>query len=206
MAIKANKDTLKKNKNRESIIKIARIVFTKYGYEKTRMEQIAKASGLGKSSVYYYFPSKERIFQAVVLKEAILFRRTIIESISKDDNPAMKIKIYILTRMNILKIYTNFHLALKNVKLRHIDFVRRLNIFYDNEEIRLFKNILLEGMNKKYFDVNDPETAAMAIIMAVKGIEDHLLRAENPEIFASRIDALIQIVLYGVANQDLREN
>lgn len=201
MAILSKKETAKKNKIRDGIIKIARQVFTKYGYDKTRMEHIAKYADMGKSSIYYYFQSKEQIFQAVVLKEAIAFRRTIIDAISQNDNPAEKIKVYVFTRMNIISIYSNFHSALKNSKLRHIDFVRRLNIFYQSEEIRLFKNILLEGMEKKYFNVNSPDIAAMAIIMAVKGIEEYLFTAENPEIFTSRIDEVINIILYGVASE-----
>ena len=161
-------ETLKKNKNRDSIIRIARQVFNKYGYDKTRMEHIAKASGKGKSSIYYYFKSKEQIFQSVVLKEAVAFRHTIIDALAKTPNPVDKIKVYVLTRMNIIKIYTNFHSALKNSKLRHLDFVRRLNSLYDKEEIRLFKDILEEGVKKNYFNVKNLDLAAMALIMAVK--------------------------------------
>ena len=58
----ATTDSLKKNKNRDAIIETARQVFKKYGYDKTLMEHIAKAAGKGKSSIYYYFKSKEQIF------------------------------------------------------------------------------------------------------------------------------------------------
>ena len=194
-------ESLKKNKNRDAIIKIARQVFNKYGYDKTRMDHIAKAVGKGKSSIYYYFKSKEQIFQAVVLKEAIAFRRNMIDSINSNENPADKIKTYIITRMNTIKVYNNFHSALKNTRLRHIDFVRRLNIFYDNEEIRLFHNILEEGVNKGYFSISNLDMAAVAIIMAVKGIEDYILRTENPEIFTTRIDALLRIILHGIIRE-----
>ncbi|MBR6278986.1 MAG: TetR/AcrR family transcriptional regulator [Bacteroidales bacterium] len=191
-------ETLKKNKNRDSIIRIARQVFNKYGYDKTRMEHIAKASGKGKSSIYYYFKSKEQIFQSVVLKEAVAFRHTIINALAKTPNPVDKIKVYVLTRMNIIKIYTNFHSALKNSKLRHLDFVRRLNSLYDKEEIRLFKDILEEGVKKNYFNVKNLDLAAMALIMAVKGIEDYLFRTSDAEEFTSRIDQLLNLILHGI--------
>ena len=191
-------ESLKKNKNRDAIIKIARQVFNKYGYDKTRMDHISKAVGKGKSSIYYYFKSKEQIFQAVVLKEAIAFRRNMIDSINSNENPADKIKTYIITRMNTIKVYNNFHSALKNTRLRHIDFVRRLNIFYDNEEIRLFHNILEEGVEKNYFSITNLDMAEVAIIMAVKGIEDYILRTENPALFTNRIDGLLRIILHGI--------
>jgi AcrR family transcriptional regulator len=194
----AGNDSLKKNKNRDTIIETARQVFNKYGYDKTLMEHIAKAAGKGKSSIYYYFKSKEQIFQSVVLKEAVAFRHTIINALRKTPNPVDKIKVYVLTRMNIIKIYTNFHSALKNEKLRHIDFVRRLNTLYDKEEIRLFKDILEDGVDKKYFNVQNLDLAAMALIMAVKGIEDYVFRTDDAEEFTANIDQLLYLILHGV--------
>lgn len=195
-------ETIKRNKNRDAIIKVARQVFNKFGYDKTRMDHIAKAAGKGKSSIYYYFKSKEQIFQSVVLKEAVAFRHTIIDALAETPNPVDKIKVYVLTRMNIIKIYTNFQTALKNTKLRHIDFVRRLNILYDREEIRLFKDILEEGVEKNYFNVKNLDLAAMALIMAVKGIEDYVFRTDDAVEFTSRIDQLLNLILHGIIIKD----
>ena len=197
MAIDPN-ETEKRIQKRNAIIKIARHVFNKYGYDKTRMEHIAKATGKGKSSMYYYFKSKEQIFQSVVLTEAVAFRHTIIDALAKTADAVEKIKVYVLTRMNIIKIYTNFHSALKNTKLRHLDFVRRLNSLYDREEIRLFKDILEEGVKKRLFNVKDLDLAAMALIMAVKGIEDYVFRTNDAVEFTSRIDQLIDLILHGI--------
>ncbi len=197
MAMDPN-ETEKKYQNRNAIIKVARSVFNKYGYDKTRMDHIAKATGKGKSSIYYYFKSKEQIFQSVVLTEAVAFRHTIIDALAKTADAVDKIKVYVLTRMNIIKIYTNFQSALKNTKLRHLDFVRRLNSLYDKEEIRLFKDILEEGVKKNYFNVKNLDLAAMALIMAVKGIEDYLFRTSDAEEFTSRIDQLLNLILHGI--------
>lgn len=197
MALDPN-ETEKKYQNRNAIIKTASQVFNKYGFDKTRMDHIAKATGKGKSSIYYYFKSKEQIFQSVVLTEAVAFRHTIIDALAATENPVNKIKVYVLTRMNIIKIYSNFQNALKNVKLRHIDFVERLNRLYDREEIRLFKDILEEGVHKKLFNVKDLDLAAMALIMAVKGIEDYVFRTNDAEEFTSRIDQLLNLILHGI--------
>ena len=55
-----------KSQVRSQIVDVARKIFTRYGFRKTTMEEIALASSMGKSSIYYYFPSKEDIFRAVV--------------------------------------------------------------------------------------------------------------------------------------------
>ncbi|PIF05120.1 MAG: TetR family transcriptional regulator, partial [Draconibacterium sp.] len=59
----------KKDTNRENILKIAREIFSKYGYKKTTLDDIASAVRKGKSSLYYYFKSKEDLFHAVIMKE-----------------------------------------------------------------------------------------------------------------------------------------
>ena len=55
-----------KKEVRTHIVGVARKIFTRYGFRKSTMEQIAAAIHKGKSSIYYYFHSMEEIFRAVV--------------------------------------------------------------------------------------------------------------------------------------------
>ncbi|HET6559677.1 MAG TPA: TetR/AcrR family transcriptional regulator, partial [Prolixibacteraceae bacterium] len=59
MAMNFENGTNKKDANRESILKTAQEIFSKYGYKKTTLDDIANAVRKGKSSLYYYFTSKE---------------------------------------------------------------------------------------------------------------------------------------------------
>ncbi|HNX67284.1 MAG TPA: helix-turn-helix domain-containing protein, partial [Bacteroidales bacterium] len=59
-----------KDDAKAKIVEIAREIFTRFGFKKTTMEEIAVASRKGKSSIYYYFTSKEDVFKAVVEREA----------------------------------------------------------------------------------------------------------------------------------------
>ncbi len=59
-----------KEEIRNHIVGVARKIFTRNGFKKTTMEEIAEVSQKGKSSIYYYFASKEEIFRAVVENEA----------------------------------------------------------------------------------------------------------------------------------------
>ena len=47
---------------REAIISAATGLFSRFGLEKTTMEDIAKAARKGKSTLYYYFKNKEAVF------------------------------------------------------------------------------------------------------------------------------------------------
>lgn len=50
---------------REKIIRSAIENFAKNGFDRTRMEDIASASGLAKGTLYLYFKSKEDLFYAI---------------------------------------------------------------------------------------------------------------------------------------------
>jgi hypothetical protein len=58
--------------------------------------------------------------------------------------------------------------------------------------------ILEEGVKKRLFNVKDLDLAAMALIMAVKGIEDYVFRTNDAVEFTSRIDQLIDLILHGI--------
>ena len=56
---------------REQIIKAARKLIKQYGFKKASMSDIALMVHKSKSSIYYYFKSKEEIFFAIAEKEAL---------------------------------------------------------------------------------------------------------------------------------------
>jgi len=51
---------------REQILNVATEAFAQQGYHQTSMDQIAKAAGLSKGALYYFFENKAALFLAVV--------------------------------------------------------------------------------------------------------------------------------------------
>lgn len=54
-----------KIKVKEKIVESALITFSKYGYDRTRMDDIAEATKVSKGTLYLYFRSKEELFYAI---------------------------------------------------------------------------------------------------------------------------------------------
>ena len=50
------------------ILETARKQFVKNGYAGTRMQEISEESGINKALLHYYFRSKEKLYQEVVVK------------------------------------------------------------------------------------------------------------------------------------------
>jgi hypothetical protein len=103
--------------------------------------------------------------------------------------------------MNIIDTLGNFNKALQDKRLMHLDFVVRLKALYDKEEIRLFKNILIEGVHSGYFKIYDIDLAAIAFVTAMRGMESTFLLNKEDPLLAKRIDAIINIILYGIVKR-----
>lgn len=59
-----------RERRRNEILKAASEEFSRCGFEATRIDAVAKRAGIGKSTVYEYFPSKEDLFLAAGQKLA----------------------------------------------------------------------------------------------------------------------------------------
>jgi len=193
--------TTKQRLKRDHIVTMARDVFKKYGYKKTTMNDVAKMAGKGKSSIYYYFESKEAIFKSVILSEATIYRNKIIESINNIDNPHEKLKRYIMIRLQTDRILSNFHKAINDPDLRQIKFVKKLKDLYDREEFSIFRGILRDGVKKGYFEVYDLKHAAVGIVNAMRGIESTLLLNPDDPQLESKVENILNIVLYGIVKR-----
>ena len=192
---------VQKDEIRSRIISVAAKIFTRFGYKKTTMEEIAMATRKGKSSIYYYFGSKEDIFRAVVEKEAEELKLELSEAVAEVEDPVDQLKTYLLFRMHKLKTLTNFYAALKSDYLTHLEFIENIRKQYDRDEINLVKNILRTGMERNEFVIDDPELAAVAIVTAMKGLEIPLfIRKEHGNI-EDRLDNLIKFLFYGLVRR-----
>ena len=193
---------LDKEEVKNSIIAVARQIFSRFGFKKTTMDEIAIASRKGKSSIYYYFEIKEDIFQAVVEKEASMLRRELQEAIKTVADPKEKLKVYVLVRMKTLKNLANYYDAIRSEYLSHLDFVENIRKKYDDEEITMVESILKEGAEKMEFNIDNTRLAAIAIVTALKGLEIPMFWQNNADFdMEKRLDDLINILFYGLVRR-----
>lgn len=121
-----NLRSIKRKKEKERIIENARQVFKKFGYKKATINDIAEASGKAKSSVYYYFKSKDEVYDAVIFSESKKYRDEVLKTIGKLENPKMQLKSYILIRLQTDKIYSNFYYEMTHLSRLSSPFIKKL--------------------------------------------------------------------------------
>lgn len=188
-----------KDEVRDQLVQAARQVFARYGYKKTALDDIAKEARKGKSTIYYYFKSKDDIFKAVIDAEAEIRVKTIDDQISTIEDPQQKLKTYIYVRMLTLKKVGNYYEAIKNDLLDNLYFVNSLRNNHFDAEISLVKNLLLEGIGKHVYTIQNPELTAKTIVTLLQGFEVPLiLKNLSDEELQKSIDEMLNILFFGI--------
>jgi AcrR family transcriptional regulator len=190
--------TNEKDEVRDAIISAAASVFSKYGFRKATMDEIALAAHKAKSSLYYYFKSKEEVFKAVVEKEALILRGNLSNTVNALNDPREKLKAYISIRMQSLEELAIYYDAMRNEQLTHFDFISRIRERVYKEEVVMMQNILIDGVARKIFQIEDSELAAIAIVIAIKGLEIPLLATNRIQNIDLHLNHLLEILLYGL--------
>ena len=73
-----------KDNRKKLILKSARTLFFKKGFNKVTVDEIAKSSELGKGSIYLYFNSKEEIYAQILLNDIDNFNKLVSVLLEKE--------------------------------------------------------------------------------------------------------------------------
>ncbi len=188
-----------KDEVRAHVVGVARRIFTRNGFRKATMEEIASNSQMGKSSVYYYFKSKEEIFRAVVEFESRVLKDRLSRIISNNNTPQERLKAYILFRLQYTRTLENFYAALNEETLSHMGFILEIRRNFEKEEQELVSEILQDGMKQGVFQMSSAEIGAIAISTMMKGLELPLILDEAHKTDREELmEDLIRVLLYGL--------
>ena len=166
------------SKTRAKLVDVARQLFAKMGVENTTMNDIAVASKKGRRTLYTYFNSKEEIYEAVVESELELLSDTMKSVANKPTEPGPTRMEMIHTPLDMVKEIVYRNGTMRADFFRDIWQVEKVRKQFDNTEIKLFKAVLQEGVEKGVFSLDDLEITAQIIHYCVKGIEAPYIRGQ----------------------------
>ena len=184
---------------RISILEAAQGLFSKFGYKKTTMEDIAQELHKGKSSLYYYFKNKEEIFQAVIDWEQSVLLNKLHEIVESEQEPKDKLNNYVLVRMKTISELDNYFKALTDEKSGGLEFVRKVKESSEKEEIEMVKKILEEGIASDTFQLKNTLMGATALALAMKGLEVPMFNSTNKfEDVIEHVQNVMNILFFGL--------
>ena len=169
MTISEKDETVKKQ-----ILLAAMEVFKKWGLHKSTMEDIAKAAEKGKSTLYYYYKSKEDIFEESARTEMDNIFQISREAIADVSTAKEKLKVYVTTIFREIKNRTDFYSVVAQEALNDRKIVTNLVTYYHKIEEKIIRDIVKQGVASKEFafaSKNDESTAVFMIALILRNLQ-----------------------------------
>jgi AcrR family transcriptional regulator len=186
---------------KNTIISVANKLFSRFGFHKTSMDEIAKIARKAKGSIYYHFASKEDLFREVIIKEMNNLKNQLTKIFTNPELSAYeKLNKYFIKRMEVLNNAANYHETLKADFFEHFHFVDDLRTDLDRWEKENIMKIINQGINSGEF-VLDIKTDVVAdiFLMVLKGLEIPFFLQNKYEEYSPHFEGLIQIFNKGVS-------
>ncbi len=187
---------------KEKIVAVATKIFSRYGFYKTSMDEIARISHKAKGSLYYHFASKEELFTEVVSREIEHMRKELSVIVTDTNLDAKeKLKKYLFTRMAVLKQAANYHETLKADFFEHFEFIDKLRSDMDHWEKVQLRFIINQGIEEGVFENKEKSTGVLldVFIMVLKGLEIPFFLQDKYDELQPHFDDLINIIIKGMS-------
>lgn len=189
---------------KDDILKEAQKLFQQFGVKKTTMEDIAKAMGKGKSTLYYYFCSKEEIFDAVILKEMDEVFNSVKQAVEKANSAEEKLKAFTVTKIRSVQKRANLYKIVKGEMTDNMRCMKHLHTEYDTQEVKLVKDILRFGVNNGEFSKNigkELDILPSVMVSSLRGLERDMFIDARYAKLEPRMESIIGIMIRGLRNE-----
>jgi AcrR family transcriptional regulator len=191
----------KEEQLREEVVNTAQKLFKQYGLQKTTMEDIAKSMGRGKSTLYYYYKSKEEIFDAVIMQEIDeVFERTR-SAVDKVALAEEKLKAYFSVTLKTVKSKANLYKIVKGEIGDNLFHVKSLIKKFNTRETQMVKEILLLGIGNEEFNQSirdDIDLLSYSAVSAVRSLVVDLAIENKFPNWDERLNVVINILIKGI--------
>jgi AcrR family transcriptional regulator len=184
----------------QEIIGGARALFEKFGLKKTTMEDIAKEIGKGKSSLYYYFPSKYEIFEAVVDQEITEHFAMAQKEVDKAPTATEKLKAYIKVRLCKMNKMGNLSQVVKNDLLDNMRVVMNIKKKHEINQVNMIQEIIAKGIETGEFrEIKGTELCLTANLFAAtfRGVALPMCSETFPDL-TENADDIVEIMVKGI--------
>ena len=186
---------------RRNIIDASKTVFRKYGYAKVTMDDIAKTSGKGRSTLYYYFKNKHDVFAVVALEEYIDIIGPATEAVSKDNSLYDNIYTYNTLKLDRLKKKVKEYDHLMHDLRNDDDFFFKIFKIVTEKELVLFKQLLLwavENNDIAHLSSDDLKYLSLAVVTALASLEKEFILYGAIDDMTSRTEWMIRLLIKGL--------
>jgi AcrR family transcriptional regulator len=161
---------------RHTIIAVARLVFAQRGEVNTTMDDVARASGLGRRTIYTYFKTREELYHEVIKREIDAILKQLNRVAGMKISPEKKIGKFIVNHMKTIENLIRKDQLLKIEFLKRSEKIENFRKEIDSREKECFASVFQEGTQSGVFLIDDYENTASLAITTLKGLEPQFIQ------------------------------
>ena len=186
---------------RENVVRAAQRLFQQYGLSKVTMEDVAKAIGKGKSTLYYYYKNKEEIFSAVLDRETADMMQRVTRAVDEAATAEDKLFAFSAGKLRELREKVALYNILSQEIMADACFLRRIRQRHLKQESALLKSILLFGAAAGELKVLAPQELdimTFVFLSGLYGLEQEMVFENNFELMGPAVTFLSRTVVHGL--------
>ncbi len=192
--------TSHRQERREQIIKAAIVVFGKNKFHMTKMSDIAKELGIGKSTIYEYFDSKKDLFEQMLMFIASGYYKFMKSEMAKHESSKDKLIAFTTYHGKFMKE----HLELVESAMMDTSIISEKmgkEILSKKEEVfLLLEDILKEGVKKGELKKGlDTQLASCAVIGSINHSYAMEIYVKGHDAEGIRPERIIDMLYKGIA-------
>ncbi len=194
-------DIKKEEQTKAAIIAAAQKMLRVYGFDKTTMEDIARAACKGKSSLYYYYESREEIFFAAAQKEMDDLQKKVQNAVDKCKTPPEKLRALLLTRYYGIKSMMVLYSVLLKESTKYIDLFNKIQIMSHNMEFETITAVVNEGIESGEFkSIKKSEVSSLAHIAMLlwRGMAANIIITGEIPSKSLKVETVVDIFVRGL--------
>lgn len=175
---------MKKDIVREKIMQSAIQVFETFGFEKTTLDDLGRAAGMNKTSLYYYFKNKDELYAEVLLNQFDHFSEAFSKRINRKNSSKSALKNFICEKQSFIQKYTLLYKAKLNKKNTVSEHIQKVFTKIKKAEIQLLKELLSKGTKSEEFKKEADKLAVSLYISSEAFIFSEAASNKDLDIFA----------------------
>ena len=183
---------------RHTILTVARTVFAHRGADNTTMDDLAKASGLGRRTIYTYFKTREELYLEVINREVDIILKQLNRVAGMRISPEKKIGRFMVNHMKTIENLIRKDRILRMEFLRRSERIENFRKVIDLHEKECFATTLQEGTQSGVFLVDDYENTAVLALTTLKGLEQQFILDNFGKSCRETLDLWQKILFRGI--------
>ena len=187
---------------RGGILKAARKVFARHGYDGATMDDVAEACSIAKGTLYLYFKSKRQIYLGVLKEDLLSLREVTRVAIAAASTAEGRVRAFITSRFDFCEQHRDFfRIYNSDISASLITAhptQKDLREFY-LEQSRILADIITEGIRAGELRNVPAPTAALAIYDMTRASIARRVLGLSPQTGDADAAALIDLIWNGIA-------